>query len=407
MLSLRITFKQVGLLSAVLYYIFCYISCYEGIPSELNSVFLYLFIGLGVISLVLTKCRNLFTPYLKWYLGFIFFSLICIPITVIYAGTKGISDTLYQMLVSFALCNSLVAFVNDSEDLKKIGMAHIIGAVSLFGLLAYAGELHVDERLGTTVTGNANTFASMFMVAALYAVWILILSGKKTDKIFALAALIVIVYALMLSGGRKFIIIPFVFLYLILIFKTDKHGRKHIFIYTFSIAAIVYGLYFLMMNVDTLYESIGYRMQFLINQITGKGEIGRSNTIRKELRKLAFKEGWTSPIVGHGFDSFKFLGWQKLNFFAYSHNNWTEMWYNGGIIGLVVYYSFYYKVVCQAWKIKEVNQPAALLGLAGIMSIFIYEYGGVDYCTYPIQSFICLLSILIFSDREGATYESL
>lgn len=404
-LQIKISVKSIGLLSSILYYIFCYVSCYENVPSELNSVFLYFFVCMGLIKLVLTKFAAFPKPYLKWYLSFMLFSLMELPVAMIFAESTGWFDTFYQMIVSALICNSLIAFVDNIEDLKKVGKAHMVGAISLFSLLAYADQLHVDERLGTTATGNANTFASMFMIAALYAIWIFVISEKKSEKIFALISLIFIVYALLLSGGRKFIIVPIIFLYILLIFKSDKHGRKHILLYTLGVAAIVIGLYLLIMNVEVLYESIGYRMQFLINQVMGEGEIGASNTLREELRKLAFNDGWESPLFGHGFDSFKFNGLRKLNFFAYAHNNWAEMWYNGGIIGLIVYYSFYYKLACQSWRIRKVDQPAALLGLAGIISIFIYEYGGVDYCTYPIQSFICLISILVFAKKGDVDHE--
>ena len=273
-LQIKISVKSVGLFSTVLYYIFCYISCSEKIPSKLNSVFLYFFVGMGLINLVLTNCVALFKPYLKWYLSLMLFSLIELPVAMIFAETTGWFDTFYRMIVSFLICNSLTAFVDNTENFKKVGMAHMIGAIALFGLLAYSGQLHIDERLGTTATGNANTFASMFMIAALYGIWILVLSEKKFDKIFALISIIIIVYALLLSGGRKFIIVPILFLYILLILKSDKRGKKHILFYTLGVSAIVMGLYFLIMNVEVLYESIGYRMQFLINQVTGKGEIG-------------------------------------------------------------------------------------------------------------------------------------
>ena len=399
-LQIKISVKSIGLFAGVLYYIFCYISCYEKIPSRLNSIFLYFFVGMGLIHFLLTKGSAFNKPYFKWYLSFMLFSLIGLPIAMIFAEVTGWFDTFYQMIVSLLICNSLMAFVDNAEDLKKIGKAHIVGAVALVGLLACAGQLHIDERLGTTATGNANIFASMYMIAAIYAVWIFTLSGTKSEKIFAFISWLIIMYALLLSGGRKFVIVPIVFLYIILIFKLDKYGKRHIAFYTLGVAAIVIGLYFLIMNVDILYRSIGYRMKYLINQITGNGQIGASNTLRSELRRLAFTEGWESPLFGHGFDSFKFIGRSKLNFFAYSHNNWTEMWYNGGIMGLVIYYSLYYKIVKRSWKIRKVNQTTALLGLAGIVSIFIFEYGGVDYYTYPIQSFICLISILVFA-KEG------
>lgn len=403
-LRIKVSLKSFGLFLATLYYVFCYVSLYEKIPSEWNSVFLYFFVGIGLINLVPTKCASLFRPYLKWYLGFMLFSLIELPIAMIFAETTGWFDTFYQMMVSVLICNSLISFVDDAEDFKKIGRAHIIGAVALFVLLANAGQLHIDERLGTTATGNANTFATMYMVALFYAIWTFVFSEKKFEKLLTLISLIIIVYALLLSGGRKFVIVPIIFLYITLIMKSDKQGRKHILFYTFGVAAIVVGLYFLIMNVEVLYESIGYRMQFVINMVTGTGDIGASNALRKEMRELAFTEGWKSPLFGHGFDSFKFIAKRKLSYFTYSHNNWTELWYNNGLLGLAVYYLFYSKIAKYSWKIRNANQPAALLGLAGIISIFIFEYGGVDYYTIQIQTFICLISVLVFAEKERAEY---
>ena len=156
-----------------------------------------------------------------------------------------------------------------------------------------------------------------------------------------------------------------------------------------------------MIEVPILYEIIGNRMDNLINQFLGKAEIlnGSSSYLRDEYRKLAI-QGWLeSPIWGYGYDSFHYYNNIITGHNAYSHNNFTELLYDMGIIGFVVYYYEYYRIMMLGMKSNIL--PIKVMTIAGIISILVCEYGQVDYNLNIILIFLLVLYKLnVFTNQN-------
>jgi O-antigen ligase len=136
--------------------------------------------------------------------------------------------------------------------------------------------------------------------------------------------------------------------------KKDKKGRNHFIFYSVLIFAIVALVYYLIMNVEVLYNGIGIRLEQLISGVSGTGEFDSSAEIRVKLRNIAFEKWTDSPVYGYGFDSFKYYSKAVTGRFYYSHCNYTELLYNGGIIGIIVYYSFYFIMLRRAIIDKKI-----------------------------------------------------
>ena len=385
---------QLGRCLMFLYIVVSYVAHSDYVPLSFNSLTLYGFLLMGLISFVFNKRFRISNLHFAWYGVFCALSLVWVLILGIYWPNSEWFSTFYQMLVILALSLSFAQFIESRKDIRLVCYAYMLGAVLLMAFLAAAGRLNEDQRLGTTVMGNANSFAGMYMMAAIMSVW-MVLNGKNFwEKLLFLAGLIVIFYGLLLSGGRKFILIPFVVLYIMLLLRKDKRGRSHVLGYTLLILAVFGLLVWLMMTNETLYRSVGYRMQYLFNMIEGEGEIGASNEMRKNLMGLAFKEGLESPVWGHGFDSFKNLALQELSFYAYSHNNWTEMLHNYGLIGFAVYYWFYVKIVAGIWKYRRTAQDLTTFAIAVVIAAFVCEYGVVSYYEYQNQILFCIVAAM-------------
>ena len=382
-----------GKIAMFLYIISYFITASGLFPQILLSVSLYFFAGMGIISLLIQSKIN--SRYLIWYFLFIVVSII----GIIYCPGKDWGDTLYKMIVVLVLALAFTQFVNEKKDFDFVVYSYVIGALLLFFILLFTDRLHEDDRLGTTAMGNANIFASYFMMAGVLAIWLLVHSNKKSEKLFLLISTIIIFYALLLSGGRKFVVVPVVFLYILLLLKKDKKGRNHTIIYTLIIIGIVWFGYGLIMHNEILYDSIGQRMEGLINSFIG-GETDFSTEMREKMRTVAFIRGWESPFWGHGFDSFKYLAQEELNFYAYSHNNWTEMWYNHGLLGLVAYYSYYVIMLRAFIKLRRKSMALSSFGIATIIAVFIFEYGAVSYVLIPIQILLCLVAVAYNIERK-------
>ena len=392
--------ERMGRFVICLYIFLSYTATCGVLPSSLISITLYTTALIGVVCFILSGKLTIRDVYMKWVLIFFGFCFVTGVITIAAWNEMSWLNTLYEMFVMILIALAFTQCISSIRHIKMIGYSYVSGAVILMFLLYFTGQLGVDERLGESFMGNANTFAGMYMLALMITLWMLIYSKKILEKLILLGAIAVIYYAMFLSGGRKFIIVPLIFLYILLLLKRDERGRKHIIRYTLIIAAAVALMFYLIMNVPTLYNAIGYRMRYLINMIVGEGDIGASNAIRSMLMKAAFEKGFESPIWGHGFDSFRYYAAKNLNFAAYSHNNWTELWYNSGIIGLFCYYLLYVKFLSKAWKRRNEQNGLMHFVIAAVVSVFIFEYGAVTYYFYPIQIMLCLCSIML-SIKDG------
>jgi len=185
-------------------------------------------------------------------------------------------------------------------------------------------------------------------------------------------------YSLVLSGGRKFFIVPFIFLYILLWFKEDKRGRRHIIFYTILFAALLFGVVWLIMNVPTLYNAIGVRMEGFVQNLMGEGG-DSSSAIRETIRHLAWDKWWDRVFFGYGFDSFKYLAEQEVGHFYYSHCNYTELLYSGGIFYLILYYGFYVALLWKALMRRHIAVPYRAFSVGVVLCFLVFDYGAVTY----------------------------
>lgn len=387
--GLNVSLQKIGKFALVLYIIFSFITSAGFVPDIFHSLSLYFLVFIAMLN-VLMGAKIFVNKYLVWYFLFIVLSLF----GVINTPTNDWWTVLYRVVIILAVCFSLTCFVKDKEDFYSVIYAFVIGATLLMLMVIFSGRLHEDERLGTTLMENANHFAAMYMITVMLSTWYILYGENRKYKILMAITIVLNFYALLLSGGRKYVIIPFVFAYFALIFRVNKRGKRNIFLYTVIIVAVAVLMYLLVMNNDVLYQSVGRRFEGLIETFFGDGAGDNSSQIRKKMMALAWEHGWETPIFGHGFDSFKYLNKQVLEHNAYSHNNWMEIWYNHGLVGMVLYYGFYVMLVVGAIKNRNKSPKFSAFIVSAIVSIFIFEFGAVDYEMMPIQIFLCLASIV-------------
>ena len=376
-------------------------------PSSIGSLTLYLFLGYSVLYILLNKKLKI-NRIIKWMLVFIAFCVF----TMLYSPEKGfLSDSeFYLLIVNFILILFLSQYDININDIKKISWANILSGGFLIFILFARGNLtgfSTSKRFGQDLFGNSNILANLLMKSALYAIWLLVYSENKIiHKMVLTLCLVASYYGMFLSGGRKFIIIPAIFLYILLFFKRDSRGRKHLVKYTGVVIAIVIAVYYLIMNVPAFYAVIGERMESLFSFIrTGHSISGKSAEIRATMIEIGFNKWMDSPIWGYGFDSFKYYNRLMTGHFYYSHNNYIELLYDLGIIGFAIYYWFYWKLFYVAWKGKNSYTPEIRAFVIGIVfSMLVFEYGAVNYTVTSTQIMLFFAYTLLKEPRYERRY---
>lgn len=354
------------------------------LPESLNQLALYAFLGFSML-MILLRGKVKVNAIVLWglvCLGLAFFAMLYGPEFSFWGGTY------YALIVNFILVFIFAQMPWNEKRFAVIMLAYVFSAVGLIGVLAATGNLEdrsESGRLGQELTGNANILAMMLMVGAIYGIWLLVTTRKSSCKLFALAAIVVIYIGMFLSGGRKYIVVPIIFAYILLLNNKDQKGRKHIIKNTLLIIAVVLLVYQVIMKVPFFYESIGQRFEGAFALFDDSYSMDGSTRVRKKMIEAALERWPESPLWGFGFDSFKYYNRNEVSgHFYYSHNNFTELLYNQGIIGFAGYYGFYVWLLRSTMK-KGVSSLNRGFVVGAVLSLLAFEYFGITYSVTPAQ----------------------
>lgn len=391
-----LTLDQIGF---CLFYIYIFLSymCNDLIfPSVINSIALYAFIVYSIIYIICNgKIR--ICVIVPWMCLFIIYSLV----SMLYSPEKHIfSGQFYLLIVNFVIVLLLSQYRISLKEIQTAGWLYSFSGAMLIIILILGGNIHDlsdSGRLGTELLGNANILASMLMISALYTLWLLVYqSEKKYYKLLLLLFLFTQYYGMFLSGGRKYIIVPILFLFVLLIFKRDSDGKNHKIKYIFFILILILVLFTLIFYLPALYNSIGVRFEEFFAFFNGDLNKADSSTIvRAQMINMGLSRWLCNPIWGYGFDSFKYYNASITGHFYYSHNNFIEMLYNGGIIGFCIYYSFYlYVLLLSIRHCNELNRSFAALTVASVISMLVYEITAINYTSTQFMILMCMACIV-------------
>lgn len=384
-----------GLFLACIYIFFTYIAKGSILSENYTRVSLYLFLVWAVFN-VIKNNAIIINSYNKWY--FCFFCLC--SFSIIYADNKlRILESIYPLLVILGVTFAFMLVIKKKSDYIIIFWAYSLSATLLIIILLLTNQLYMDVRLGSSLFGNANAFAHFFAVSVVCSIWLFIYS-KRSLKIFALACIISQIYALALSGGRKSFVFPFIFLYTLLLLKKDKTGRKHIVKYTIIFIIIVVIVYYMVMNIPALYESLGNRMESLLNLFTGEGTVDNSTLVRQKMIKIGLKGWLDKPFLGHGVDNYKYWCFRKLNRLTYAHNNFVEVIFDLGIVGFILYYGFYAFLLKKLISVKQAeNYDLRNFFISFVIALVIFEYGAITYNEIYVQVILAMGTIHLAKEK--------
>lgn len=397
----RLTFSIVLMM---LYIFFLYNAQQTLFPPVIHSIVMYAFLGWTALSIVSKNTLSL-SKYTLWYLGMIGISFV----SFIWASDVAF-DSIYTMIVTLLITLCFVHTINSYEKLELCFRTFVISADVMGILLVVTGQLDfsgvMGERLGQSITGNANIFSALLMIAVAFASWLFVYKEKKFSKIVYLASFVFLLLLMAISGGRKTVIAVVLCLVWFILTKDSKTFFKK-FKNLIKVILVVLALYFSIMKVPFLYEVIGERFEGLFSMLSGGSSSVSSDKLRQQLIKIGI-EGWMQkPVLGHGLDTYKFYNQRITGHFYYAHNNYVELLYDLGIIGLVLYYSFIVSLAHKLFKGWKNNPPINSMGIGLILLLVIYDFGGISYYASLMQIVLCLVGLIAYSNinnspvREG------
>ena len=391
---------MLGIVLSCLYLFFTFLAYSELIPSIVNKGTLIAFLAYGAMAVFnkIVKGSFRFSSYSIWYGALIVYTLITFTFSEYPSEIS--SNHFYEMIVCFVITLLLANFVNTEKEFCWVCWSYVLSSFVMIVFLFATGKMvgNYNERLGNEAVGNANVFATFIMYSVLYATWMLIFQNYSSKiKTFLVASIILDFYALMLSAGRKFFVIPFLFLYILLLLRQRTTILKNAIKWTVFMIAIIFGFYLLIYQIPVLYNAIGIRIEQMINSVTGGGRVDESTIIRAQMRRAAIN-GWLErPLFGFGFNGFHNWRTMDLNMggaHPYSHCNFTELLFNGGIVYFLFYYSFFVYSILGTLRNKENSSRCISFTVAAVISQIALDYGGVFYDVVTTQVFVMMAAHL-------------
>ncbi len=327
-----------------------------------------------------------FKDYSLWMGGIIFISVISLVFTISLSNSVNMLKSLFVIFVAFFVIRN---YMTDEDKMKKILTLYLVAVlINMIYIITHI-DLSIigEEQLGdAAIEGwNGNSIGLMASSAAVLCVYMLIQKKSLFSKIFYLAMCSFLIYIFLYTGSRKSIVL-FVVCLIVMLFASNPHKKiRNVLISVI----IIFGAYVLVMNVESIYNVLGVRLEGFFASFTGEGEIDSSTLLRQKY----IKNGWEwikeNPIAGYGLDGYRQLNGPKTGHFTYSHNNFIEMAINWGVGGFLYYYSAYFVIIKGFFKYLKNNLLAVTVFSLFIVNLILH-YGMVAYYDIWQNLLLCI-----------------
>lgn len=266
-----------------------------------------------------------------------------------------------------------------------------------FLMLRVAMDFGLFVFLDTRATGT--TSANIVGMTAAFGCCIAFvgLTQKALAKPRVCAAFLAINLAVtVLSASRKAILVVGLALLLYSLLKAGKRIEARTIGVAITSVLIFLG-YWLIMNVSSLYNSVGYRFETMLNGLFGTGEVDASTATRLNLVEYGLAWFRDEPWLGHGGDNFRALMeiYYSRQTAVYSHNNFIEVLVNFGAIGFILFYWVYALIIGKGLYRSSTFQPLQTMVLSLTVVLLVVEYGFVDYYSRTFMSFIAVAWVVV------------
>ena len=197
--------------SLALYILFSYIGI-TPFFSSISRVTLFIFLGMTFLNSIKELSLLKFSSHTIWYFLFFFLGLV----SYFYAfDTNSVLIDLYLLLVNLILVFSFIQYLRNYSSIMSIFNFFAYSGFILAVYLYFSGQLNNPvERLGQGFERiiNPNSLASLLMLSLFSIIW-LIMYGNPKFRLVNIFIAIGIFYITALTGGRKFLLLPFIFLF--------------------------------------------------------------------------------------------------------------------------------------------------------------------------------------------------
>lgn len=313
-------------------------------------------------------------------------------------------------IVKNGICVFLIyIYYQKSDSIKHLlktmmygGYTVIILSVGFLGLNSISMLINSSTRMdgGFLNQNTLGMLAALTIIINLY--FIIYYREEKKGIPFAVLALVVLAAA----GSRKSILELIIGALLLLLLKNYNKKRFFKSVVKIVIALLVFAILVVALSKLQMFDFIKLRLENLVHQLTGSGNTDRSVRYRALLDVLGWQIFTDNPILGVGMDCARIPVRQITGIDYYLHNNYLELLADGGVVGFIIYFSFYIMIIYRLWKYRKYRDSEYDICLV-IMTIqllvqFAYvSYSGRETYFYNMLFFLETEILSRRSKKEG------
>lgn len=283
------------------------------------------------VELLRRKRGLCFPAPLVWFLIFL---CLCILQMIWSPGSLAMLLTLIQLLILFFIVVNYVVLAGGSGAVEY---AFYVAVILTFAYTRVFDPEAASGRAGSTLL-NANGYAYVLMVGAIFALRRILLNNIKhnlhvANSIALCAYFALCVYGIVyLTGSRKGIILILAAVVVLALHWVWQQPMQRRLLLSASIVVL-----FALLGY-ALYRSPQFsRIVDFSNYLGGRNVVDTGLIKRSHLINDALSLWLQRPFSGWGLDQFRVVsGWS-----TYSHDNYVELLVNQGLIGLLAYLMIY------------------------------------------------------------------
>jgi len=205
-----------------------------------------------------------------------------------------------------------------------------------------------------------------------------------TKKRLFVIPTILLVFIGLLTGSRKAIFAALVgilvYSYLHLRSQKGKH-KKGVGIILIVFLILVILMYLCYAN-ETLYNIMGQRIEGFFGTWFGGESTEASARIRSEMTDRAMDLFWEKPVFGWGIEGFSL----NTDYGTYSHNNYTEVLANFGIVGFLIFYVYKFVILIQQFRLIKFSENQEERSLNIFLAVWLLLTLLLDFGAVSINS---------------------
>lgn len=286
----------------------------------------------GVLVMMSDTIKLNYNIIMVWSLNILFVIGCLMPrdnfsVDLYYFSIRNIIISLFCITGNFLIAAYLMRYVDRKYITMLFYLTFLISVIRV--LTSYSSDALIEGIRGKVRLGNEiydiNAMGMFFSILALFFIF-RVVSDSKYKRLEMIFCAVCVVLGLT-SGSRKAFLI---FLIGVVGIFFRNNGFKFNKYLTMGVTAIVI---FIIIGCFQGGDAIASLFSSIINVFTGK-EKSISDITRRGMIKYGL-QNWTEyPLAGHGMNMYGVLSPYKV----YAHNNYIEILFDYGMIGLILFY---------------------------------------------------------------------